>query len=46
MDAIAVFLNKEIKNNVFIEQLIGFRVQSKVCKLKKTLYGLYILLVI
>jgi hypothetical protein len=42
MDAVAVFLNEEIKNDVFIEQLIGYRVRSKVCKLKKTLYDLCI----
>jgi hypothetical protein len=41
MDAMAVFLNGEIKDDVFIEQLIEYRVQGKVCKLKKTLYGLY-----
>jgi hypothetical protein len=40
MDAVAVFLNEEIKDDVFIEQLIEYRVQSKVYKLKKTLYGL------
>jgi hypothetical protein len=40
MDAVVVFLNGEIKDDVFIEQLIGYRVQGKVCKLIKTLYGL------
>jgi Reverse transcriptase (RNA-dependent DNA polymerase) len=40
MDAVAAFLNGEIKDDVFVEQLIGYRVRGKVCKLKKTLYGL------
>jgi Reverse transcriptase (RNA-dependent DNA polymerase) len=40
MDAVAAFLNGEIKDDVFVEQLIGYRVRGKVCKLMKTLYGL------
>jgi Reverse transcriptase (RNA-dependent DNA polymerase) len=40
MDAVAAFLNGEIKDDVFIEQPIGYRVRGKVCKLMKTLYGL------
>jgi Reverse transcriptase (RNA-dependent DNA polymerase) len=40
MDAIAAFLNGEIKDDVFVEMPIGWRRRGKVCKLKKTLYGL------
>jgi Reverse transcriptase (RNA-dependent DNA polymerase) len=46
MDAVAAFLNGEIKDNVFVEQLTEYRVRGKVCKLKKTLYGLRTLPVI
>jgi Reverse transcriptase (RNA-dependent DNA polymerase) len=40
MDAVAAFLNGEIKDDVFVEMPMGWRQRGKVCKLKKTLYGL------
>jgi Reverse transcriptase (RNA-dependent DNA polymerase) len=40
MDAGTAFLNGEIEDDVFIEQPTDYRVRGKVCKLKKTLYGL------
>jgi hypothetical protein len=40
MDAVAAFLNGEIKEDVFVELLTGWRQKGKICKLKKTLYGL------
>lgn len=40
MDAVAVFLNGEIKDEVFVEMPMGWRERGKICKLKKTLYGL------
>ena len=40
MDAVAAFLNGEIKEEVFVEMPMGWKQQGKVCKLQKTLYGL------
>jgi Reverse transcriptase (RNA-dependent DNA polymerase) len=40
MDAVAAFLNGEIKDDVYVELPMGWRQRGKVCKLKKTLYGL------
>ena len=43
MDVKAVFLNGEVKDEVYIDQPKGFvihRKESHVCKLKKSLYGL------
>jgi hypothetical protein len=40
MDAMAAFLNGEIKDDVFIKMPMGWRQQGRVCKLKKTLYRL------
>jgi hypothetical protein len=43
MDVKSAFLNKDLKDNVFMSQLEGFVVKGqehKVCKLIKSLYGL------
>ncbi|ERF75333.1 hypothetical protein EPUS_00125 [Endocarpon pusillum Z07020] len=40
MDAVAAFLNGDIKENVYIEMPMRWRQKGKICKLKKTLYGL------
>jgi hypothetical protein len=43
MDVKTTFLNGEIEEEVYIEQLDGFAIheqKSHVCRLKKTLYGL------
>jgi hypothetical protein len=43
MDVNTVFLNGEVEQDVYIEQLKGFVIHGKkshVCKLKKALYGL------
>ena len=43
MDVKRTFLNKEIEEEVYIEQLDGFVIcgkESHVCRLKKALYGL------
>ncbi len=40
MDAVAAFLNGDIKENVYVEISMGWRQKGKICKLKKTLYGL------
>jgi hypothetical protein len=43
MDVKSTFLNGEIKEDVYVKQPLGFIVpglEHKVCKLKKTLYGL------
>ena len=43
MDVKSTFLNEELKEEVYMEQLEGFNlaeIKDFVCKLKKTLYGL------
>ena len=40
MDAVAAFLNGDIKEEVYVDLPIGWRQKGKICKLKKTLYGL------
>ena len=43
MDVKTAFLHGAIKEEVYVEQLLGFKVQDRdthVCRLKKALYGL------
>ena len=43
MDVKTTFLNDEIEEEVYIEQLVGFMIHNKkshVCRLKKAMYGL------
>jgi Reverse transcriptase (RNA-dependent DNA polymerase) len=40
MDAVAAFLNEQVKGDVYIEMPIGFKRPGIICKLKKALYGL------
>jgi hypothetical protein len=42
LDVKTSFLNADLKGNVFMEPLLGFKHEkcnTKVCKLNKTLYG-------
>ena len=43
MDVKTAFLNEELDEEIYMDQLVGFVVkgqESKVCKLLKSLYGL------
>jgi Reverse transcriptase (RNA-dependent DNA polymerase) len=40
MDAVAAFLNGQIKGDVYVKMPTGFKRPDMVCRLKKALYGL------
>ena len=43
MDVKTVFLNEDLKENIYMDQPMGFSVEGKehmVCKLKKSIYSL------
>lgn len=40
MDVVTAFLYPTLENNVYLQQPLGFRIDSRSCKLNKSLYGL------
>ncbi len=40
INTIAAFLNKEVKDDVFVKLSVRYRQKDKICKLKKALYDL------
>ena len=40
MDVKTAFLNVVVEEEVYVEQPLGFEIESHVCRLKKSLYGL------